>query len=129
MALRSGKASIVIAKRVANKRSKWMHFEPNTQSAGAILGLVATALISASTTGHAEIFEGFPDAIVCRLAHIQAVHYIAFLKDDGSAIYMTLANRNATVTPDHVFHRPGAQDCDGKTLEQLKQSGQTRVLK
>ena len=82
-----------------------------------------------TNAAHAEIFEGYPDAIICRLANLQAVGYIAFLKDDGSAIYMTLANRSGTVTPDHVFHRPGAQDCDGKTLEQLKQDGQTRVFK
>jgi hypothetical protein len=106
-----------------------MRFEPNSQSAGTFLGLVAAALFSASTAAQAEIFEGFPDAIVCRFAHLQAVHYIAFLKDDGSAIYLTAANRNGTVTPDHVFHSPGAQDCDGKSPEELKQSGQTRVFR
>src|SRR5262245_37629671 len=104
-----------------------MHSEPKSQFAGAFIGLAVSATFSAATTAKAEIFEGYPDAIICRLADLHAVHYIGFLKKDGSAIYMTTANRNATVTPDHVFHRPGAQD--GKTLEQLKQDGQTRVFK
>src|SRR5262245_38649265 len=106
-----------------------MHSEPKLQFAGAVIGLVVSATFSAATTAKAEIFEGYPDAIICRLANIQAVHYIGFLQQDGSAIYMTPANRNGTVTPDHVFHRPGAKDCDGKTLDQLKQDGQTRVFK
>src|SRR5262245_41203431 len=106
-----------------------MHSEPQSMFAAAIIGLVVSVTFSAATTAKAEIFEGYPDAIICRLADLHAVHYIGFLKNDGSAIYMTTANRNATVTPDHVFHRPGAQDCDGKTLDQLKQDGQTRVFK
>src|SRR5262245_13324106 len=106
-----------------------MHSERQSLFAAAIIGLVVSATFAAATTAKAEIFEGYPDAIICRLADVQAVHYIGSVNKDGSAIYMTMANRNATVTPDHVFHCPGAQDCDGKTLEQLKQAGQTRVFK
>jgi hypothetical protein len=48
------------------------------------------------------------------------------MNDDGSAVDKTLGNAYTTATPDRVFHRAGAKDCDGKTLEQLEQDGQTR---
>jgi hypothetical protein len=99
------------------------------QSVGAILALVMSASLWVETAAHAEIFEDYPDAIICRGAKLRAVLYIDHVKDDGSAVYSTLGNAPGTVTPDHVFHREGNKDCDGKTLEQLKQEGKTRELK
>ena len=42
------------------------------------------------TAAQAEIFEGYPDAIVCRIADKQAVVYISVFYDDGSAVYEAL---------------------------------------
>jgi hypothetical protein len=39
---------------------------------------------------------------------------------------MALGGEFATVTPDGVLHREGAADCNGKTLEELIDAGQTR---
>jgi hypothetical protein len=105
-----------------------MHYEAKSPFFGAIVGLVVSASFSAATAAQAEIFEGYPDAIICRSADKQAVVYIDVVKDDGSAIYGTLSNEFVQVTPDRVFHRLNAKDCDGKTLEQLKQEGKTREL-
>lgn len=100
-----------------------------SQSVGAVLGFVMSASLSLATAAHAEIFEGYPDAIVCRGAKSVAVGYIDHLNDDGSAVYSTFGRATGTFTPDHVFHREGSKDCDGKTLEQLKQEGKTREFK
>ena len=102
-----------------------MHYKVKSPFVGAIVGLVVSASFSA-TAAQAEIFEGYPDAIVCRIADKQAVVYISVFYDDGSAVYEALSKEVAKVTPDHVFHRSNAKDCDGKTLEQLKQEGKTR---
>ena len=70
------------------------------------------------------------DAIVCRALDTRAVTYIAQVKDHDSAVYKTLGgDAYATVTPDRVFHRTGAKDCDGETLDQLRQDGRTRETK
>jgi hypothetical protein len=105
-----------------------MDYKAKSPFVRVIVGLVVSASFSAATAAQAEIFEGYPDAIVCRSADRQVVVYIDVIKDDGSAIYKTLGNDVAQVTPDHVFHRLNAKDCDGKTLEQLKQEGKTREL-
>ena len=47
------------------RRSKGMLFEGKSQFDGAILGRVVSASFSA-TTAHAEIFEGYPNAIICK---------------------------------------------------------------
>jgi hypothetical protein len=103
--------------------------EAKSQFAGAIRGLVVSASLLAATTAHAEIFEGYPDAIICKGPNFRAIGYISQVRDDGSAVYMSLTQAFGIVTPDRVFHREGLKDCDGKTLEQLKQEGKTRGFK
>jgi hypothetical protein len=74
----------------------------------------------------ASMVEGFPDIVICRAGDIRTIGYLHRVMDDGSAVYMALGGEFATVTPDGVLHREGAEDCDGKSLEQLEQDGQTR---
>ncbi|MEP0322709.1 hypothetical protein [Bauldia litoralis] len=81
------------------------------------LALAATCGVS---TASADIIEGYPDTLVCRIGAERIVGYLHKVNDDGSAIYLTLAQAFATVTPDGVVHRDGANDCDGKTLEELR---------
>jgi hypothetical protein len=90
--------------------------------------LSSAASFSSGTDAKAEIFKGYPDVIVCRVNNTQAAVYIANVNDDGSAVYKTLGDAFATVTADRVFHREGAKDCDGKTIDQLKKDGQAREL-
>lgn len=104
-----------------------MHYKLKSTVVGVVVGMIVSASSSA-TPAQAKIFEGYPDAIVCRIADKQAVVYISILQDDGSAVYETLSKEVARVTPDRVFHRPNAKDCDGKTLEQLQQEGKTRAF-
>lgn len=83
-------------------------------------------MLLTSAPAVAEIVEGYPDAIVCRTAGMFVVGYLHRVGDDGTATYMTLGDQFATVSPDGIFHRDGTADCDGKSLEQLRQDGQTR---
>lgn len=103
-----------------------MNWDAKSRTVRSIAGLIASVSLSTATSAQAEIFKGYPDAIICRGGDVRAVGYIAQLRDDGSAVYSALGDAYATVTPDGVFHREGAKDCDGKTLEQLQQDGQTR---
>ena len=91
--------------------------------------LLAVSTIFEAGGARAEMFEGYPDVIICRAENVRAPTYIAFVNDDGSAVYKTLGDAYATVTPDHVYHRQGVKDCDGKTLDQLVKDGQTREFK
>ena len=91
--------------------------------------LSAAIAVLVAAEADAEVFKGYPDAIVCRAGDSQIVAYLAGVKDDGSALYKPpLAEFFATVTPDHIFHHQGTKDCDGKSLDQLKKDGQTRTL-
>ena len=76
----------------------------------------------------AEIIEEYPDVMVCRVGEHRVVAYLHLVHDDGSAVYMTVGRASATVTPDGVFQREGAADCDGKTLDQMEQDGQANRL-
>jgi hypothetical protein len=84
---------------------------------GAMLGFFATPAL-------AEMIDGYPDAIVCQFTDFRSIGYLHRVNDDGSALYMTLGQEIAQVSADGVFHREGAKDCDGKTLEQLEDDGQ-----
>jgi hypothetical protein len=82
---------------------------------------IALAVVSWVTPVSAEIIEGFPDTIVCRIGPERTVGYLHKVNDDGSAVYMTLGKAFATVTPDGIVHREGAEDCDGKSLDDLRE--------
>ncbi|MCP4382963.1 MAG: hypothetical protein GY798_16340 [Hyphomicrobiales bacterium] len=91
------------------------------------IGLGA-ACTMAATPAAAEIIEGYPDVVVCRSQDARTAVYLHQVRDDGSAVYMTLGEGFATVSPDGIFSREGAKDCDGKTLEQLEKDGQAHTF-
>ena len=90
---------------------------------------IAAVCLLAGTEANADMFKGYPDAIICHAGDSRVIAYLASVKDDGSAVYKPLvAEIYATVTPDHVFHHPGTKDCDGKSIDQLAKDGQTRAF-
>ena len=94
-----------------------------------VLMALSVSFLLCPRIAYARIFEGYPDALICRAPGIVGVAYISGLKSDKSAVYATFGEAYFTVTPDGVVHREGAKDCDGKTLEQLEKAGQTRDFK
>jgi hypothetical protein len=95
-------------------------------SIGWLLGASSLLALPFATPAAASMIEGFPDVVICRAGDMQTVGYLHRVMDDGSAVYMALGGEFATVTPDRILHREGASNCDGKSLEQLEQDGQTR---
>ena len=91
--------------------------------------LIGGILVLDASVTKAEMFKGYPDAIICNEGAARVVAYISAVMNDGSAVY-TLAQGSAKVTPDNIFHRKGVKDkdCDGKSLDQLEKDGQTRMF-
>ena len=89
-----------------------------------ILGAITCFMLAQSAV--AGIFEDFPDVILCKIDGGTLVVYLDRALDDGGAIYKGLGGSFATVDADGVFHRENQQDCDGKTLDELRAAGKTR---
>src|SRR5262249_48904860 len=90
---------------------------------------IAVASVLAAAPPIAEILKGYPDAIICRAGDSRVVAYLASVKDDGSAIYRPpLAEFYITVTPDHILHHQGTDDCNGKSIDQLEKNGQAHTF-
>ncbi len=88
--------------------------------------LLALAVTTASAA-RADFVEGYPDVIVCEVWSGKVLLYLTHVTADGGAIY-TVGREGVKVGPDRVFRRENAQDCDGKTLEQLREEGKTRSI-
>ncbi len=90
-----------------------------------LLTTVTAMLICTTAPTKAGIFEGFPDMIVCKMRGGQIVVYIDRVLDDGGALYKVLSGQSVSVDSDGVLHRENLPDCDGKSLEQLREEGKT----
>jgi hypothetical protein len=91
-----------------------MDSDSKLQMIGAVVGLAVSVSFSVATVARAEIFEGYPDVIICRGANMRAVGYIDQVRDDGTTVYMTLGKSYGTVTPDHVFIAPAPRTAMGR---------------
>ncbi len=91
----------------------------------AMITVIASMALSIPTT-EAQIIQGYPDVILCDGRKHRIVLRIDRLMHDGSAIYKDMQGRVATVGRDRIFRREGAVDCDGMTLEALRDAGKTR---
>lgn len=98
------------------------------RSIGVLLAGGLCAALSAMAPGaSAEIFRNYPDVIICAIPDGHLAMYVAAVEADGSALYRSLGNAFATVTPDRVVHHPGSKDCDGRTLDQIIKDNQART--
>ena len=104
----------------------WAMATGQASSMGKLLWGLCVVALPLSTPAVASMIEGFPDVVICRAGAMRTIGYLHRVLDDGSAVYMALGGEFATVTPDRILHRDGAEDCDGKSLEQLERDGQTR---
>ena len=78
-------------------------------------------LLISPSPSYSGVIERFPDIIVCNKAGGgKVVLRILQTSADGSAVYRGIGNNVLNVGKDGVARRPGAPDCDGKTLEQLR---------
>ncbi|MGI9493544.1 MAG: hypothetical protein ACR2QF_14190 [Geminicoccaceae bacterium] len=80
--------------------------------------------------GHASdsVFENFPDLILCKTPKGTIVLYLDQVFDEGSAHYRGLGGGIAQLDANGVLHRENQPDCDGETLEQLRDEGKARTF-
>ena len=92
----------------------------------AVLIVAIASMVLGISTSTAQIFQGYPDVILCDAKNYRIVLRIDRVMNDGSAIYKGSGGGVATVGRDRIFRREGAVDCDGMTLEELRDAGKTR---
>jgi hypothetical protein len=95
-------------------------------TARSILFACAVAMIMALRPAAAGLLGDVPDGIVCAVGTGKLVVYVARRLDDGSTLYESLEREFMTVItidPKGVLHWDNRPDCDGKSVDQLRQEG------
>ncbi|NKL67276.1 hypothetical protein U8P80_14390 [Rhizobium beringeri] len=80
----------------------------------------------------AEPFDQFPIAITCEYKNLHQVFYLTRLDADGVATYINPSKLAGTISvrgTAKALGEPVGGSCLGKTLEQLRASGQVLDLK
>ena len=89
----------------------------------AILSMATTATAQQSTT-----IGDLPLALICAKEDVTVIGYLARVNADGSALYMTTTNIVVAVSPEGVVDNRAEGTCAGKSLDELRASGQTRAF-
>lgn len=97
--------------------------------------LLAVACMGQSP--QAAIIEGFPDGIICSvkdptgfLPWEELVFYVSAHTRDGETLYKTLTSDPVViiVSNDGVLNAANLADCDGRSVEELLESGRAFYL-
>ena len=89
----------------------------------AILSMATTATAQQSTT-----IGDLPLALICAKEDVTVIGYLARVNADGSAVYMTTTNIVVAVSPEGVVDNRAEGTCAGKSMDELRESGQTRAF-
>ena len=76
-------------------------------------------------------FLDFPFLVHCELSGVDRAYYLSRIDPDGVAVYLTPDNQAGTITIKGKAEPVGgdwAGSCSGKTLEQLRSTGQAYYL-
>jgi hypothetical protein len=80
----------------------------------------------------AGVFSGRPDVLVCSVNDPidvqpwdQFVFYVSARLEDGSVLYKSLTSNPVliTITAEGIVDAKNLEDCDGKTVEALRETG------
>jgi hypothetical protein len=103
-----------------------------------VIGTMAFAIVSLSqfvSLYNAEAAEAsfvdFPFVVHCELNGTDRAYYLSSLGADGVAVYVTPENQAGTITIEWTAKPVGGDwsgSCAGKTLEQLRSTGQAFYL-
>ncbi|WP_414650709.1 hypothetical protein [Ensifer sp.] len=96
--------------------------------------LVVAGAQAFGSAAHAEgtIFDQFPFAVACEYKGTQHAFYLAKVASDGTATYIASDNFAGTITLHGEAKAVGSDaggSCLGKTLAELRASGQARDIK
>lgn len=93
------------------------------------IGLVGALIPMSSQAG---VFAGRPDVLVCSVEDPsevqpwdQFVFYVSGRLEDGGVLYKSLTSNPVliTITPDGRIAAENLEDCDGKTVAELRDEG------
>ena len=102
------------------------HSRPSTLAAalvGAFLSMATTAPAQQSTT-----IGNLPFALICSKEDVTVIGYLSRVNADGSAVYMTTTNIVVAVSAEGMVNNRAEGTCAGKSLDELRDSGQTRAF-
>jgi hypothetical protein len=99
--------------------------------------LLFLAVLSPWQTSRAAIVDGFPDALVCSVRDPtgltpweELVFYVSARTLNGDALYKTLTANTVViiVSSDGILNAPNLAQCDGRSVEELFESGRAFYL-
>lgn len=67
-----------------------------------------------------------PHALICSNGGVTVVGYLTRVNGDGVSVYMTLSGITVTVSPEGKVAERSSSSCSGKSLDELRDLGQTR---
>jgi hypothetical protein len=88
--------------------------------------LAGAAMLAVLHPAEAGLLEGVPDAIVCDFENGKLVVYAARRMADGSTLYEALEREFMTIITidaQGILHWENRPDCDGKSVDQLREEG------
>lgn len=94
--------------------------------------LLSLPLLAFPLSLHAEIIESMPDVIVCSvkdptgtLAWEKLVYYVSARMSGGETLFKTLTSDPVVllVSKEGVVKGPNLADCDGRSIESLREDG------
>jgi hypothetical protein len=99
-----------------------------SKSAWMVVGFILPLIIGTGQPLAQDVtFADFPIVIYCEFEGVHRAYYFARVGPDGHAIYISPDRQAGTITVDGVAVRIGGDrsgSCAGKTLEDLRGSGQ-----
>jgi hypothetical protein len=98
-----------------------------------VLALSQCAAVCAFQANASEpSFDDFPVLVRCELSGIQRAFYLSTIDQDGAAVYISPDRQAGTITLKGKAEPVGGDwsgSCAGKTIEQLRSTGQAYDLK
>ncbi|MEI2300711.1 hypothetical protein [Ensifer sp. MJa1] len=103
-----------------------------TRSSAVLAVAVAAQALSSNALAQDGILDQFPLVVTCEYKGTQHVFYLSRVTADGTATYLANTDFAGTITLTGVAKAVGAEQagsCLGKTLQDLRASGQARDVK
>lgn len=91
--------------------------------------ILTVAILSVATSASAQdnsAVGDLPLALICAKDSVTVVGYLARVNSDGSAVYMSSSNIIVEVSAAGVVGNRSGGTCAGKSLDELRDSGQAR---
>lgn len=96
------------------------------------IGALFVSALSMQADARAGVIAGYPDVLACSVSDplgvqrwTQLVFYVSAQLDDGAVLYKSLTSNPVliTVAKDGRVDAPNLQDCDGRSVAELREAG------